>query len=79
MLKNISKLTVVIKEKEISLLCDIDTTLDIIKEALFQYSKYIGQIEDNIMKAQEAAKKEEEEKNSESSNIVDMKQEDKPE
>ncbi len=53
MLKNISRLEAKVGEKLIHLFCDQDTTLDHIKEALFQFSKFIGQIEDNARAAAE--------------------------
>lgn len=48
MLKNISQLEITIKGKSHKFLCDMDTELGDIKEALFQFQKYIGMIEDNI-------------------------------
>lgn len=55
MLKNLSKLEVQVGEKVYQLLCDMDSPLEHVKEALFQFQKYIGQIEDNV-KAQQAQK-----------------------
>ena len=48
MLKNISKLEVKINEKVYQFLCDMDSPLEHVKEALFQFSKYAGQLEDAI-------------------------------
>jgi hypothetical protein len=53
MLKNISKLEFVIEGKVFQFLCDMDSALPMVKEALFQFGKYIGQIEDHV-KAQQA-------------------------
>lgn len=47
MLKNISKLECKIGEKPYQLLCDIDSPISDAKEALFQFAKYLGQLEDN--------------------------------
>jgi predicted nucleotidyltransferase len=52
--KNISKLEVVINEKSFSFLCDQDSELPLCKEALFQFLKYIGQIQDAIEDAHKA-------------------------
>lgn len=48
MLKNISKLEVVIGEKTYSLLCDNDSPTTSIKEACFQFLKFVGQVEDQV-------------------------------
>jgi hypothetical protein len=45
---NISKLHIKLGEKDYIFLCDIDSPLDAVKEALFQFQKYIGQFEDSI-------------------------------
>ena len=45
---NISKLQIKIGEKEYTFLCDIDSPIDCVKEALFQFQKYIGHFEDAI-------------------------------
>lgn len=57
MLKNICKLECVVDGKNHQYFCDNDSTLNQIKEALFQIQKYIGQVEDNIRA--ESEKKEE--------------------
>lgn len=55
MLRNTFRLEHKIGENLIYVSGDQSTSVDQLKEALFQFSKYLGQIEDNI-KAQEAAK-----------------------
>ena len=55
MLKNISRLESVVGDKIGHFYCDNDTPLHVAKEMLFQFQKYIGQVEDNI-KAQHDAK-----------------------
>ncbi len=54
MLKNIVKLECAIGEKQYQLLCDNDSPLTNVKEALFQFLKYIGQIEDQVKASQPA-------------------------
>jgi hypothetical protein len=61
MLKNISRLEQKIGERIYHLLCDSDSPLVEVKEALFQFTKYVGSIEDAV-KAQEEQKKAEEAK-----------------
>lgn len=46
MLKNVSQLEVLIDQKSYRFICDIDSPTTHCKEALFQFNKYIGQIED---------------------------------
>lgn len=53
MIKNITKFEFVIADKTYHFLCDMDSSILDAKEALFQFQKMIGQIEDNI-KAQQA-------------------------
>jgi len=55
MLKNIARLEIIIAEKAYHLTCENDSPIEHIKEALFQFQKYIGSVEDNV-KAQMAAK-----------------------
>jgi hypothetical protein len=63
MLKNISKLEFQISDKSYHFLCDQDSPIDHVKEALFQFSKFIGQFEDGIKKAKlESEEKQKEEK-----------------
>lgn len=54
MLKNITKLECAVNEKIYQFLCDQDSPIEHVKEALFQFGKYIGQIEDNIRQSQAA-------------------------
>lgn len=54
MIKNISKLECKIGERVYQLLCDMDSPLNEVKEALYQYIKYIGHIEDAARASQEA-------------------------
>lgn len=53
MLKNFSGLELKINEKVYLLMCDNDSPIDHVKEALFQFQKYVGQLEDQIKAAQE--------------------------
>lgn len=53
MLKNLVKLEFQIADKIYHFMCDPDSPIEHIKEALFQCQKYIGAVEDNI-KAQMA-------------------------
>lgn len=62
MLKNISKLQIKIENKDYEFLCEPDSCLNHIKEALFQMLKFIGQVEDTAKVQFEQSKKEEEEK-----------------
>lgn len=48
MLKNISKLECQIENKTYQFICDMDAPLTHVKEALFQFLKYVGQIEDAV-------------------------------
>jgi len=54
MLSNLVQLAHQAENKVCRFICDNDTPLNVIKEALFQFQKYIGQIED-AAKAQQAA------------------------
>ncbi len=62
MLKNIIKLEIQIGNKVYNFLCDNDAPLEHVKEALFQFTKYAGQVEDQIRQQQEAQKQSEENK-----------------
>lgn len=53
MQKNICQLEAKVGEKVFHLLCDHDSPLGHVKEALFQFLKYIGQIEDQAKKSEE--------------------------
>lgn len=65
MIKNMTKFEVEIGEKIYQFLLDQDSPVMHAKEAVFQFGKFLGQIEDQIkaqqknQEAQEAAKKEE--------------------
>lgn len=65
MLKNISKLELKINDKLYQLLCENDSPLNDVKEALFQYQKYVGQLEDNLKSSQEKEEKDKENKEEE--------------
>ena len=56
MLKNITQIEAKVGEKSYHFSCDQDAPLQDVKEALFRFQKYVGQIEDAI-KAQEEALK----------------------
>lgn len=60
MLKNISQLESKIADKSYYFSCEIDAPLPNIKEALFQFLKYIGQVEDHMKMMAEMKKAEEE-------------------
>ncbi len=62
MLKNISKLEITVGQKVFQFFCDNDAPLGDVKEAIFQFQKYVGMVEDNIKAQQEAAAKAEAEK-----------------
>lgn len=62
MLNNISKLEFKVNQKVYQILCDIDSPLGDFKEALFQATKFVGLIEDNIKAQQEQLAKEMESK-----------------
>lgn len=61
MLKNISRLECKVNEKDYQLFCDNDSPIEHVKEALFQFLKYIGQLEDQNKVMQEELKKKSEE------------------
>ena len=52
MLSQLSKLEYKIADKVYHFMCDQDAPLEHVKECLFQFSKYIGQVEDTIKQAQ---------------------------
>jgi hypothetical protein len=70
MLKNIVRIEFQIVDRVYHFLCDNDSPIEHIKEAIFQMQKYIGQVEDNV-KAQLAAQKEAEEKKPEDDQKVE--------
>ena len=53
MLKNICRLDYKEQEREITLLCDNDVPIPVLKNALVKYCQFVQQIEDNV-KAQQA-------------------------
>lgn len=59
MLKNIVRLEHKVADRYYQLLCENDSPLEHIKEALFQFQKFVGQIEDQVKVQQESIKNEE--------------------
>lgn len=70
MLTTISKMECIIDGKRYMFYCDTDSPITSCKEALFQFQKFVGQIEDNAKKAQEELDKKAQEE-------LDKKEEDK--
>jgi hypothetical protein len=62
MLKTIAKLEIKLNERNYQFLCDNEAPLSDVKEVLFQFVKYAGQIEDAVKAQQEQKAKEESEK-----------------
>jgi hypothetical protein len=58
MLKNLAGLECKVEERIIKLICDPDCPLNHLKEAIFQFTKYIGQLEEYAKQAAEKAKTE---------------------
>ena len=58
MIKNLVGLEHKVEDRIIKLICDNDCPLIHLKEALFQFSKYIGHLEDQAKLAAEKAKEE---------------------
>ncbi len=56
MLKNCTRLECVVNEKTAHFYCDIDTQLEVVKEMLFQFQKYVGHVEDQVRANAEAEK-----------------------
>jgi len=56
MLKNLTKLEHKIGDRVYSLLCEMDSPLSDVKDSLFQFIKYIAQIEDQLKAQQESSK-----------------------
>lgn len=56
MLKNISKLQCKVGEKDYNLLCDNDSPLEHVKEAILQFLKYVQLVEDQVKEQIEAQK-----------------------
>lgn len=63
MFQTLAKFEVIIENKTYHFLCDPNSSIDHVKEALFQIQKGVATLEDQIKSAQEAAKKAEEEAN----------------
>ncbi len=61
MFQTIAKFEVLIEGKAYHFMCDPNSSIDHVKEALFQVQKAVATLEDQIKAAQEAAKKAEEE------------------
>lgn len=57
MLKNVSRLECKVDNRDFVFYCDPDSPLTTVKEALFQFQKYVGQIEDAAKKAKEEQEK----------------------
>ena len=56
MLKNLCQIEHTIESKVCRFICDNDTPIHFIKESLFQFQRYIGQLEDNAKAQQESQK-----------------------
>lgn len=54
MLKNITKLECRVNEKDYAFMCDMDSPVPCVKEALVQFLKYVSNIEDKAKADQEA-------------------------
>lgn len=52
MLRNISRLECKVGEKIYQLFCDMDSPVEHVKQALFEFLKYVGQVEDAIKASQ---------------------------
>ncbi len=62
MIKNLVGIEFKAEDRIIKLICDNDCPLTHLKEALFQFQKYVGQIEDQIKISQEKVEAEKLEK-----------------
>ncbi len=62
MLKNITRIECQIATRTFYLCCDQDSPLGDVKEAIFQFQKMVGQIEDRHKEAAEKSAKEQAEK-----------------
>lgn len=58
MLKNVSQLEIKIEDRVYHFLCPNDSPITHVKEALFQFVKFAGQIEDAAKAAQDESEKE---------------------
>lgn len=56
MLKNLAQLEHVVENKVCRFICDNDTPIHFVKEALFQFQAYIAKVEENIKAQQDQAK-----------------------
>lgn len=65
MIKQVSKFEIKINEKSYELFCESDSAISDCKEALFQFLKLIGQIEDNNIAMAESLKEEQGKQNNE--------------
>jgi peptidoglycan hydrolase CwlO-like protein len=63
MFQTLAKFEVIIENKVYHFLCDPNSSIDHVKEALFQVQKAVATLEDQIKSAQEKAKKDQEEAN----------------
>lgn len=61
MIKNLTAFQTQIEDKAYSFYCEPTSTINHVKEALFQISKMIGQIEESIAAQQKAAEEKKEE------------------
>ena len=62
MLKNVSRLEHKSGERLFQFFADSDSPIPEVKEALFQFQKYVGALEDQVKMAQEKAAAEQEQK-----------------
>lgn len=53
MLKNISRLECIVNDKVFHFLCDMDSSIETVKEALSQFQKYTILVEDAVKAAQQ--------------------------
>lgn len=56
MFKNICKFEIAIGDKVYHFMCDSDSPIEHVKEAIFQIQKLVGQVEDQIKQQLEKAK-----------------------
>lgn len=62
MIKQITRLEHKIADKLFHFTCENESSIEHVKESLFQFLKYIGQVEDNIKSQQEKIEQEKKEK-----------------
>ena len=62
MIKNIAKFETEIEDRTYQLLCELDSPIGHAKEFVFQFLKYLGQVEDNLKAQMEELKAKKEEK-----------------